>query len=88
MVKLTELYALAKKEMPGPEAKYTDKKNAQAELEKAFDETDDFLEEQLDKAIDLIRSNSETFYNAYYFSRNIKNIGIRHEPTTQPAAEK
>jgi hypothetical protein len=83
---LNDTFALAKKEMPQPEAKYSDKRNAQAELEKTFDETSDFLEMQLDKAIDLLHSPYETFYNAYYFSRNIKNIGIRHESVT-PAAE-
>lgn len=85
---LTELYALAKKEMPTPEVKYTDKKNAQAELEKTFDETDDFLEKQLDKAVDLLRSKSEVFYKAYYSSRNIKNIGIRHETPSTPETVK
>lgn len=88
VLKLTDLFELAKKERAIPEVKYTDKKNAQAELEKAFDETDNFLEEQLDKVVDLLRSQNEAFYNAYYFSRNIKNIGIRHEKPTAEEAEK
>ncbi len=86
--KLTDLFTLAKKEISVPEVKYTDKKNAQAELEKTFDETDDFLEKQLDKAVDLLRSKSEVFYKAYYSSRNIKNIGIRHETPSTPETVK
>jgi hypothetical protein len=69
--------------------KYSDRKAANAELESLFDETTDFLEEQLDAAVNSIRSKSSAFYNAYFASRNIKNIGIRHEKTeTPPAPEK
>lgn len=80
ILQLTELIALAKKELPVPDAKYNDKKSAHAELENLFSETDDFLERQLDKAVDGLRKKSIAFWNAYYFSRNIKNIGIRHDP--------
>lgn len=87
ITKLSELIALTKKELPVPEAKYSDRKTAHAELEKLFGETTDFLEEQLDRAVDTIRSRNATFYNAYYFSRNIKNIGIRHDAATTAKAE-
>jgi uroporphyrinogen-III decarboxylase len=87
ITKLTELIEQTKKEMPVPEAKYSDKKAARAELEKLFDETSDLLEEQLDRAVDSLRSKNDTFYQAYYFSRNIKNIGVRHESAPQPAAQ-
>lgn len=80
ILQLTELYALAKEEMPKPEAKYTDKQTAQAELEATFAETTDFLELQLDKAMDVIGTENEKFYAAYYVARNIKNIGLRHDP--------
>lgn len=86
--KLTDLIALAKNEMSVPGAKYSDRKAAHAELEKLFDETSGLLEEQLDRAVDSLRSKSSTFYQAYYFSRNIKNIGVRHETSTQPVAPK
>lgn len=86
---LNTLIASAKREMPIPDAKYNDKKAAHAELENLFHETDDFLEKQLDKAVDGIRNKNAAFYNAYYTSRSIKNIGIRHDAaTTAKAAEK
>ncbi|HEX3009121.1 MAG TPA: hypothetical protein VHO90_16075 [Bacteroidales bacterium] len=59
-----------------------------AELESLFDETTDFLEEQLDSAVNSIRSGSSAFYNAYFVSGNIKNIGILHERPEAPASEK
>lgn len=88
ILKLTELTALAKAETPSSEAQHTDRKTAHAELEDLFDETFVFLDEQLDKAVDTIRDRSKTFYTAYYFSRNIKNIGIRHDTPAKPAPAK
>jgi hypothetical protein len=87
ILQLTELIASAKKEMPVPEAQYNDKKSAHADLENQFIATDDFLEKQLDKAVDSLRNKNLAFYNAYYFSRNIKNIGIRHETAKKAEAE-
>ena len=86
ILKLTELIASAKQEMPVPDGMYNEKKSAHADLENLFEETDVFLDKQLDKAVDGLRSKGLAFYNAYQNSRNIKDIGIRHEPDTQAKA--
>lgn len=86
ILKLTELIAAAKKEIPVPGGMYNEKKSAHSDLENLFAETDVFLEKQLDKAVDGIRSEGLAFFNAYQNSRNIKNIGIRHETDAQAKA--
>ena len=86
ILQLTELIASAKQEIPVPGGKYNEKKSAHSDLENLFTETDVFMEKQLDKAVDGLRSKGLAFYNAYQNSRNIKDIGIRHEPDTQVKA--
>jgi hypothetical protein len=88
ITRLTALIADATKELPTPGSKYSDRKAAHAELERLFDETSDFLDKQVDTGVTSLRAKSSAFYNAYFASRNIKNIGIRHEKPEAPATEK
>jgi hypothetical protein len=74
--------------MPEPEAKYSDKKAARERLIGVFGETDDFMENQLDKAINSQSENLKELYAAYYNARSIKETGIRHEPASENGTEK
>lgn len=76
------------KVMPEPEAKYSDKKAANEQLTVLFNETDQFIERQLDKAVDSFRESKKELYSAYNNARKIKNLGIRHETVSVNGASK
>lgn len=49
-------------------------------LVELFGEADRILGEQMDKMVEVMRGYSREFYNRYFASRVIKDIGVRHEP--------
>lgn len=88
LTKLKEQTLEFSKQMPEPDAKYTERKVALEHLKALFDETDQFLEEQMDKAMDTLHESEKEFYAAYYNARVIKDLGIRHESATVNGAAK
>jgi hypothetical protein len=74
-------------EMPEPDAKYSDKKAARERLIELFGETDTFLENQLDKAINSQSEKLKELHAAYYNARAVKDLGIRHEPEPENGTE-
>ncbi|HVN48033.1 MAG TPA: hypothetical protein VMU30_04345 [Bacteroidota bacterium] len=55
------------------------RKGARTSMEEDFDEMDEILDEELDPAMELVRTSNPEFYNAYYALRPVKNTGVRHE---------
>jgi hypothetical protein len=68
---------------------------ARTSMEDLFAKADEILEEEIDPAMQLIRTSNPQFYNEYFTLRVVKDTGIRHEkaapapaPATQPAPAK
>ena len=61
---------------------------ARTTVEDYFYKIDEIFEEEIDSAMELIRSSNTQFYNEYFALRVVKDTGVRHktEPTPAPAA--
>ena len=55
---------------------------ARGHLKKAFSAVDEILKERLDKQMKTNIKKNPLFYNSYIQARLVKNLGVRHDDTT------
>jgi hypothetical protein len=55
-----------------------------AALADLFDRADDIINDELDRYMELVRSDDPEFYNMYKAALVIKNTGVRHRPVAAP----
>jgi len=67
------------------ERSVAERKGARITVQDQFYKIDDILEEEIDTAMELIRTKYSRFYNEYFGLRVVKDTGIRHKPEPAPA---
>jgi hypothetical protein len=87
ITRLKDLIKSATAAVPQPDARYSEKKAANKQLDALFVQTDMFLEEEFDSAVNSIREDNGELHNAYFNARVIKDRGIRHEPKPEEGTE-
>ena len=59
---------------------------SRATMPALFKQADDLLEKHIDNNMESLRKGEPEFYNQYYAARQIKEVGVRHNPKTAPQA--
>jgi len=60
------------------------RKTALEEMKALFKEVTKFLNEELDREVEMIKRDHPTEYSLYFGAREIKSRGVRHEPPAPP----
>ena len=60
------------------ESSVAERIGARTTVETLFDQADEILEDEVDRAMELVRQADSQFYNEYFASRLIRSAGIRH----------
>jgi hypothetical protein len=66
------------------ESSVAERMGARTTMEDLFAKVDGILEEEIDPAMELIRTSKTQFYNEYFALRVIKDMGVRHRPEQTP----
>ena len=61
-----------------------DTKGARQALSDLFDETDELLNDELDRYFEILRLTQPELFASYTAGRNVKLLGIRHREPTEP----
>jgi hypothetical protein len=68
-------------------ASFAKRIGAGSTLVEMFNEADDILEEELDHFVDKFKKKNNSFYVEYWAARNIRNLGVRHNPPEEPGKQ-
>ena len=68
------------------DTKHAEGKASRKDLKALFTETDDILKNELDRLMEMVKDDSEEFYNQYKAARTIKDLGFRKKQTSSETA--